>query len=196
MLKQALDSEGDHGDHLENESKFASETARLTDGERDEYGSSSAGPLTHASSDQMEDGEVLSWSDDDVDELSSLPSVEAQPSRFGRAWQAIVGCCKVFADVDNLWDSPRQGRRSRKSMLVVLSWFTMLASAYAMERVTFKVLVDRLGPYRLFTAEVIAAMHAIFVGVGMFISALISALSQRKFELKPLGIPLVDVGCK
>ena len=53
--------------------------------------------------------------------------------------------------------------------------------------------MDRAGPFRLFSVEILTFCHAILLGLGM----LVSALYRRKLSFKqPLGIPLVDVGCK
>jgi len=71
-----------------------------------------------------------------------------------------------------------------------LLWFSVLATAYATERASFKLLVDRAGPFRLFSAEVIAIVHCSVVGVGI----IGRSLQRKHFELKPLGVSLIDVG--
>jgi hypothetical protein len=118
---------------------------------------------------------------------------ESQRNLFQRIWQAIRIGARLVADVDDLWDNPEENeRRSPRSMFVVMFWFSLLAFAYAVERTTFKLLVDRTGPFRLFSVEVVTMSHALLVGLGM----LLSAMYRRNFEMMPLGIPLVDIGCK
>jgi hypothetical protein len=116
-----------------------------------------------------------------------------------KIWQRVKGCFFLVLNVENLWDSPSASASSSerivvpgKNHCVVLFWFFVLAASYASERSTFKLLVDRTGPFRLFTVEVITFSHALMVGMGM----LISAIARKDFSMKPLGIPIVDVGCK
>jgi hypothetical protein len=114
-----------------------------------------------------------------------------------KTWQKVKGCFFLVLNVENLWDSPSATSSehhgvSRKNHCVVLFWFFVLAASYASERSAFKLLVDRTGPFRLFTVEVITFSHAFIVGLGM----LISAIARKDFSMKPLGIPIVDVGRK
>lgn len=85
-------------------------------------------------------------------------------------------------------------------------WFLFLSCSYALERSSFKLLVDNLMPFRLLAAELVLGAHALLVGLGMLAGW---ALRRRKsgnksFEAMPvaqgasfgLGLPLVDVGCE
>lgn len=110
-----------------------------------------------------------------------------------QAWGALKSCFVLVVNVENLWDSPTtsQGREiSRRNHCVVLFWFFMLAVSYTGERTTFKLLVDRTGPFRLFAVEMATFTHALTVGFGM----LASAVARNDFTMPPLGIPVVDVG--
>lgn len=82
------------------------------------------------------------------------------------------------------------GGGRRRDKLRVLFWFLVLAAAYASERSSFKLLVDRTGPFRLFSAEAITSAHAAVVGLGM----LVGAVKRSEFYFKPLGLPWADVG--
>lgn len=126
-----------------------------------------------------------SYSMDDVNTISFV----------GKVYQKTSGFILMIANVDNLWDSPNPDQHApiRRNKVVVLFWFFLLALAYAVERTTFKFLVDRAGPFRLFSVEMLTLCHAILLGLGM----VMSALYRRKLSIKqPLGVPLVDVGCK
>jgi hypothetical protein len=108
-----------------------------------------------------------------------------------RIWKTIKGCFMLVVNVENLWDAPGQGRQvSRRNHCVILLWFVILAVSYTAERTTYKLIVDRTGPFRLFSVEMVTSMHAFMVGLGM----LISATYRKDFSWQPLGIPVVDVG--
>jgi hypothetical protein len=110
-----------------------------------------------------------------------------------RVWSLIKGCLTVVVNVENVWDSPTtsQGREiRRKNRCVILFWFFILAISYTTERVSYKLLVDRSGPFRLLAVEVVAFTHALMVGCGM----LVFAIARKDFTMQPLGIPVVDVG--
>ena len=110
-----------------------------------------------------------------------------------RIWSLIKGCLTVVVNVENVWDSPTTsyGREiRRKNRCVILFWFFILAISYTTERVTYKLLVDRSGPFRLVAVEMVAFTHALMVGCGM----LAFAIAQKDFTMQPLGIPVVDVG--
>ena len=55
---------------------------------------------------------------------------------------------------------------TRHRIAVIFNCF-LLAIAYSAERSTFKVLVDKAGPFRLLSAEVITGSHALVLGLGM-----------------------------
>lgn len=133
-----------------------------------------------------------------------------------KAWNMIRNAFLVVANVENLWDSPMinnggnnndnnhnhapsQAALRRRSYLVVLFWFFVLAGAYASERSTFKLLVDQAGPFRLFSVEMVTAVHAMMLGFGMLSSNIYRRMSGEAQDASskiPLGIPMVDVGCK
>jgi CRT-like, chloroquine-resistance transporter-like len=76
----------------------------------------------------------------------------------------------------------------RKNYLIVLFWFVVLAASYAGERSTFKLLVDRSGPFRLFAVLMLVACHAALLAIGIVISHL-----TKQVTIRTLGIPVVDV---
>lgn len=85
----------------------------------------------------------------------------------------------------DLWDSPpdpnQRGEEepiSTRRKWIVLFWFVVLAASYAGERSTFKLLVDRAGPFRLFAVEMVTAVHAILLGVSMAVYALLTKQRQ------------------
>jgi len=110
-----------------------------------------------------------------------------------RVWSLIKGCFTIVVNVENVWDSPTtsQGREiRRRNHCVILFWFFILAISYTTERVSYKLLVDRSGPFRLLAVEVVTFTHALMVGCSM----LVFAISRKDFTVQPLGIPMVDVG--
>ena len=145
------------------------------------------GSETH-SFDEAEGYFIQEWED----EAEPVP----EQSLLEQVWGAAKGCFVLVVNVENLWDSPELNEarvsRSRRNHFVVLLWFFILATSYASERYTFKLVVDRTGPFRLFAVEMVTICHATILGLGM----LMSALSRRDCSMQPLGIPVVDVGCK
>ena len=156
--------------------------------------------------DEDDDGDGIEEDDDD-DEYSSGPDEYWETERSYitdslrrrgsniviRGWSLVKGCMTVVINVENVWDSPAtsQGREiRRRNHYVILFWFFILAVSYTTERVSFKLLVDRSGPFRLLAVEVVAFIHALMLGCGM----LAVAISRKDFSVRPLGIPLVDVG--
>jgi hypothetical protein len=127
--------------------------------------------------------------DDDEDDENSIQS--EKPNLCLSFWKKVKSLVMVILNVENLWDSPDRGA-SRKNHLVVLFWFFILATSYAFERSSFKLLVDHTGPFRLFMVEMVTFTHAFLVGLGMVISAFL----RQDFKMQPLGIPIVDVGRK
>lgn len=184
MLRKALDAAEKQQQLLP---PVDSETTSLATG-NDEYGS-----LAKTSEGDDESGvedSTFAFGDDDDDD----DEMDLEPRRTSSLYKLfswVHGLFLVIANVDNLWDSPAH-RRTRKTWCVVSFWFTMLATAYALERTTFKLLVDRTGPFRLFSAVVLTATHAMLLGLGMVIARLVNKTWGRGF--KTLGIPLVDVG--
>ena len=126
--------------------------------------------------------------DDAVSDVSEATFLE-------RTWKAIRGWIDIVFDVnENLWDSPDNVRLqdAKRNRAIVFFWFFVLATGYSLERTTFKLLVDRSGPFRLLSVQMVALTHAVMIGIGM----ILSAMSRNDFSFKALGIPIVDVGCK
>ena len=105
---------------------------------------------------------------------------------------------------DSTADGTNPAALRRRSYFVVLFWFFILAGSYAAERSTFKLLVDRAGPFRLFSVEMVTGSHATMLGVWMIATKCYSARkdssnnnnSNAQDDKIPLGVPLIDVGCK
>jgi hypothetical protein len=195
MLRQALDAAQGQQQQSECESRSATETdSLLPESQQDQmYGAASS------NMDEEDEGaETGSYEDDDyiIQDWQEGAGAVEEASLMEKAWKKTKGCFFLVLNVENLWDSPSmngaQVSRSRRNNFVVLFWFFILASFYASERCTFKLLVDRTGPFRLFAVEMVTFSHATMVGGGM----LISAISRKSFRMQPLGIPIVDVGRK
>lgn len=87
-----------------------------------------------------------------------------------------------------------------RNRAAVLFWFLLLSLSYASERSTFKLLVDRVGPFRLFSAELIVGGHAVLLGFIVLVGEEWRR-RQKKDEghdlaANGLPIPLADIGCK
>jgi hypothetical protein len=162
--------------------------------------------------DYDDDDDVEYWQEDDA----------RRESLLGRIWGGIKSVVLVVANVENLYDSDsfhqspywsNNPQLARRNSLIVFFWFVVLATTYTCERSTFKLLVDRAGPFRLFAVQMVTATHAILLGTGMLLSCLITKLSNNNnrnrrshqasfLEMSnisdngrlPLGIPIVDVG--
>lgn len=157
-----------------------------------------------AASISSDDGDFLSQDDEDDDDEEEEDE-EVAPTLLRTIWNGIKTLVRVVADVENLWDSPSppysdyarsaESRQHRRlNQYVVLFWFVVLASSYAGERSTFKLLVDRAGPFRLFSVQMLTFSHALILGCGMLVSYYIR-LRQRPSESHhstSLGVPLVD----
>ena len=81
----------------------------------------------------------------------------------------------------------RHARRRRHNNLIVLFWFVVLATSYAGERSTFKLLVDRAGPFRLFSVEMVTSTHAILLGLGLWIARCVRQ-QQRNQQRRNYGV--------
>ena len=88
-----------------------------------------------------------------------------------------------------------------RNRAAVLFWFLLLSLSYASERSTFKLLVDRVGPFRLFSAELIVGGHAVLLSFIVLVGEEWRR-RQKKDEghdflvANGLPIPLADIGCK
>jgi len=198
MLQRALDAAAEQG-VLPSSAETSSITETHTQHQIHDYGATQE-------DDDNDDGDDDEHYDSLYDDTSLMTggdgshSIEDAPPRsfVVTAYQKTSDFIWTIANVDNLWDSPIHNSDqhtthhapSTRNTLVVLFWFFLLALAYAVERSSFKILVDRAGPFRLFSVEVLTLSHALLLGLGM----MMSALYRRKLSIKqPLGIPL-DVG--
>jgi len=194
MLRKALDA-AEQQQQQQQQQQFLpnvdSETTSLATG-NDEYGS--LAKTSEGDDESMVEDSTFAFGDeDDEDEEVGREPTGRQSNFLVKVIVWIHSLILVVANVDNLWDSPVH-RRSRQTWCVVSFWFTMLATSYAVERTTFKLLVDQTGPFRLFSTLVLTGTHAMLLSFGMVISRLMNKVWGRGF--KTLGVPLVDVGCK
>jgi len=98
---------------------------------------------------------------------------------------------------------------SRRHKMIIIYNFTLLALGYCAERSTFKVLVDKAGPFRLFSADVIAGFHAGVLALGMVGGWCLrwccgtvggggsgsgGGGGNASAPVKGLGVPLADLG--
>jgi CRT-like, chloroquine-resistance transporter-like len=168
------------------------------------YGAT-ASSTTSSSQPQPETRHRLRSNDDDSstassDDYSSSSSSEEEVivPLHERLWRGLKTLVRVVANVENLWDSPHLNHQQhppslaarqlrRRNQYVVLFWFVVLASSYAGERSTFKLLVDRAGPFRLFTVQMITGTHILLMGTALVIS-----YYRQRARFMALGVPLVD----
>lgn len=224
LEQQQQQQQRNAGDGAAGESTSLFATASPTDTRRADIGAapiaSTVGQGYGTTEGGIEEADAQSGSTDDEgthdylshDEEDDDKSVDEQagvPSIFVKLWDGIKTLVRVVANVENLWDSPPpptlansysqtatslEHRRHRRNQYVVLFWFVVLASSYAGERSTFKLLVDRAGPFRLFSVQMITCSHAILLGCGLVVRYYVwmrRPQSDRQ-RFKPLGIPLVD----
>eukprot|EP00591_Stephanopyxis_turris_P014340 CAMPEP_0195535432 /NCGR_PEP_ID=MMETSP0794_2-20130614/44255_1 /TAXON_ID=515487 /ORGANISM="Stephanopyxis turris, Strain CCMP 815" /LENGTH=612 /DNA_ID=CAMNT_0040668571 /DNA_START=35 /DNA_END=1871 /DNA_ORIENTATION=+ len=140
---------------------------------------------------------------------------------------AIQDTILILIRVDSVWDSPvitgegvasdgsisisgggtlssfNSGNISTRRKLGVLVWLSVLVLAYTAERYTFKVLVDRVGPFRLFAGEVLTGFHAMVLGMIIFVPGLVRRMLNRNqnreesvgfHQWKLVNVPLADIG--
>lgn len=212
MLRQALD-EAERTQLLQNLSR--PQTPDTASG----YGTASQTTAHEVYEDEEDEGSGSiedDLSDDDDWSHSNSEHQQHPPSMARKAWDVVKNVFSLVANVENLWDSPvinanasiasgsQQGINSsaqasyrRRSYMIVLFWFLVLAGSYASERSTFKLLVDRAGPFRLFSVEMVTAAHATMLGLWMILSNLYHS-KHREYDSStsriPLGVPLADVG--
>lgn len=201
LLARELDS---------NQAISSSEAASLSGAAKEKvsYGATAIPTgIDSAASFEDDNSLVQSYEDDDDDEEEEPfleESLEDEDSRFLlKVWRNIQNFVRVVVNVENLWDekssdsspSPeedeepsRKAKRRRRNYLIVIFWFVVLATSYAAERSSFKLLVDLSGPFRIFAVQAVTAAHAIVLGIFMFIGHLLGYRGRLA-----LGIPVVDV---
>lgn len=74
------------------------------------------------------------------------------------------------------WGVSNNSANSTRNSTAAIFWFVILFVSYALERCTFKLLVDRVSPYRLFYANLILFIHVLLIGLGLFLGKLIGWL--------------------
>jgi hypothetical protein len=152
-------------------------------------------------------------------------SLRIMTRKFARKVRAVA---VIIADVDNVWDSPENSTTSNNSFdrsrrpnsgntrastvydvitggtstirnrTAAIFWFAVLSISYASERSTFKVMVDRVGPFRLFSAEIILGLHVLLSSLAMLFWNVFWK-TEKEFGSAygsgfGLGLPLADVG--
>lgn len=215
MLRQALDAAEGKKKQEEEEAAAAAVAAALT--APTETSSLDGGaarkraarPKYGAVDDDEEDDSVGEDEDDDDGEYSDEwedeedeEEEEKPPSTLVKMWQAVKSFILIVANVDGLWDSTESSSAiPSRTRLIVLFWFVVLAGSYALERSTFKVLVDKAGPFRLFSVEMVTAIHSMLLGIGLIFSCCLNrggsnnnGWDGRSSDRIGLGISIVDVG--
>jgi hypothetical protein len=115
----------------------------------------------------------------------------------------------LITDTDAVWDSPAYAKRPRSGSIqhytfagekhvtfrhkvVVLFWFIVFITFYALERFSFKVMVDRMGPFRMVVAaELVLGVHGALGGAWVLLQYL---CRKKKSKKRGFMIPLADIG--
>ena len=99
------------------------------------------------------------------------------------------------ARLSMVYDVITGGTSTIRNRTAAIFWFIVLSISYASERSTFKIMVDRVGPFRLFSAEVILGLHVFFSSVGMLVWNIFWKDEKESYASGfDLGLPLADVG--
>mmetsp|Transcript_28760 Transcript_28760/g.45285 ORF Transcript_28760/g.45285 Transcript_28760/m.45285 type:complete len:676 (+) Transcript_28760:24-2051(+) len=97
----------------------------------------------------------------------------------------------------SVYDVITGGTSTIRNRTAAIFWFVVLSVSYASERSTFKIMVDRVGPFRLFSAEVILGMHVIFSSFAIIFWNIFWNKDEQGSSYGSgfgLGLPLADVG--
>ncbi|KAK1735347.1 hypothetical protein QTG54_013961 [Skeletonema marinoi] len=98
-----------------------------------------------------------------------------------------------------VYDVITGGTSTIRNRTAAIFWFVVLSISYASERSTFKIMVDRVGPFRLFSAEIILGLHVLFSSLAMVFWNIFWNKDKKEFGSSygsgfGLGLPLADVG--
>lgn len=96
-----------------------------------------------------------------------------------------------------VYDVITGGTSQIRNRTAAIFWFIVLSISYASERSTFKIMVDRVGPFRLFSAEIILGLHVIFSSLAMIFWNIFWNKDEKGSSYGSgfgLGLPLADVG--
>ena len=98
-----------------------------------------------------------------------------------------------------VYDVITGGTSTIRNRTAAIFWFVVLSISYASERSTFKVMVDRVGPFRLFSAEIILGLHVLFSAIALTFWNTFWNKDEKGFGSSygggfGLGLPLADVG--
>ena len=144
----------------------------------------------NGSEDEDEEGDASGSSGFFLDERSdAIPRPQKTPfwlNCFNKTKNFFIFIFHVDQEV---WDSPNV---SRKQKIAVIFWLAAFSIGYALERASFKILVDHAGPFRMFAAEAISGLTAIALGATILFQAII----DKSFQCKYVGFPLADIGGK
>ena len=91
--------------------------------------------------------------------------------------------------------SSEEPRVTLSHKFVVFFWFLILAFFYGLERFSFKVLADRMGPFRLVVGgEIVLMMHALMAGSFVLLRWIFSRKSNSKPASKMAMLPISEIG--
>jgi len=71
------------------------------------------------------------------------------------------------------WGVTNNSANSTRNSTAAIFWFVVLFVSYALERCTFKLLVDRVSPFRLLFVNLILFIHVLLIGFGLAVSKMI-----------------------